>query len=902
MDWNDIRLRLRGIFFRRQVERELDEELKAHLELRARKYQEAGMAPEEAHLVARRTFGNLTLVKEDTRKMWGWISLERLAQDLRHGVRLVRLNPAFAMVAILSLALGIGANTAIFQLLDAVRLRSLPVKNPQELAQVRLADGDGGCCSFDGRYPDLTYALWEQLQKHQQAFSEMSAWSTDTFNLATGGEARYSQGLWVSGDFFSMLGVQPIRGRLFSSADDRRGCGLSTGVVVSYPFWQREFGGEASVIGEAITLEGHPFEIIGVTPQSFFGVEVGRTFDVAVPICAESIIKGGDSNLDRRWAWWLAAMGRLKPGWSLERATAYLNSISPGLFQSTEPTDLKVNGYLNYKLSAFPAASGFSVLREQYETPIVLLMAIAGLTLLIACLNLGILMLARANARAREMAVRFSLGASRGRLVRQLLVETLVLTIAGATLGACLAPALSHVLVSFLSTSKNPLFVDLHINFRLFAFTAVLAGLTCLLSGLTPALRATRTGLIVTMKADGRGLTLSRQRFGLQRALVVSQVALSLVLLVGALLFVQSFRNLSTLDAGFREDGVLISDLDLSKLKIPDERRAAYTEELLESVRRVPGVASAAASRIVPLSGNGWTQNVLIDHSSTGGKLSSRFNSVTPGYFQTLSIPLLSGRDFDQGDTATSPKVAIVNESFARLLLAGANPIGRTFGLKIGNSPETTYQIVGVANDTKYFDLREQFTPIAFLAASQDDNPRQRTHLLIRSNQESAALISTVRSSIGQASPDIGIDFHVFKTQVQESLVRERLMATLSGLFGFLAVLLATIGLYGVIAYMVTRRRNEIGIRMALGADGRSVVAMIMREAAILLAIGLAAGLMLAGAAATAARALLFGLRPRDPVTFIMAPAILAVVALTASYLPAHRVAGLDPMSALREE
>ena len=548
----------------------------------------------------------------------------------------------------------------------------------------------------------------------------------------------------------------------------------------SYAFWQREFGGAPDVLGRKLTLEGHPFEIVGVTPASFYGVDVGRSFDVAIPICSEPMIHGEDAVLDMRHGWWLAVMGRLKPGWTLAQATVQLTAVSPAMLEATLPPVYDAEAskkYFAYKFGAFPADTGFSNLRRNYESPLWLLLGTAGLVLLIACANLANLMLARASAREREIGIRLSLGASRGRLIRQLLSESLLLAVTGAALGAGLAQVLSRFLVAFISTQGRPLFVDLQPDWRVLGFTAGLTVLTCVLFGLTPALRATRVAPSEVLKSNGRGLTTGRERFSLRRALVVSQVAISLVLLVGALLFVRSLRNLLTLDAGFRQDGILITDLDLTRLKLPVERRQTYKRELLDHIRAVPGVFSAADTTIVPVSGNGWNNNVLIDGTEKS-KVTPNFSRISPGYFKTLGTPLLAGRDFDDRDTATSPKVAIVNESFARKLLNGANPIGRAFRIdEYVGRPRHMYEIVGLVKDTKYRDLREEFHPVVFVAAAQDDRPDQFAQFLIRSDLPLAGLLSDVKRTIAEASPEINLESHVFKNQIRESLLRERLTA-----------------------------------------------------------------------------------------------------------------------------
>ena len=830
--------------------------------------------------------------------------METLWQDLRYGARLLRLNPGFTAVAVLSLALGIGANTAIFQLLDAVRMRTLPVKSPQELAVVRIANNTWSTGRHEGRYSQITNPMWEQIRDHQEGFSSIFAWAATEFNLAVGGEARYAQGMYVSGDFFKVLDVQPLLGRLLTSEDDRRGCG-SPGAVISYAFWQSEFGGQPSAVGGKLTLEGHPFPIVGIAPPGFFGVEIGRSFDVTVLICSEPVIRGEESLLDMRHGYWLASMGRLKPEWSLEKASAQLNAISPAVLEATVPTVYKPDNakrYMEYRFAAFPADNGFSQLRQEYENPLWTLLAIAALVLLIACANLANLMLARASAREREVGVRLALGASRVRLLRQMFVESLLLAAIGALFGAGLAQLLSRFLLAFLSTQGSPLFMDLRADWRVFAFTAGLAVLTCVLFGLTPALRSTRVAPASVLKAVGRGMTSGRERFGLRRVLVVSQVALSLVLLFGALLFVRTLRNLMTLDPGFRQDGILVAGIDITRLNIAADRRQAFKRELLDRVRALPGIKDAADAGIVPVSGNWWNENILIEGDEKR-KATPWFNRVSPGYFETMRTLVLAGRDFDGHDTASSPKVAIVNESFVRKILNGQNPIGVNFRVEnyVGR-PSPMCQIVGLVKDTKYGDMREEPTPLVYVAMAQDDRPDNFPQFVIHASVPPSVALPAIKEAILQSGPEIIIEFHTLQTQIRDSLLRERLMATLSGFFGFLAVLLATIGLYGVISYTVARRTNEIGIRVALGAQRGHVMGMIMREAGILLAVGVVVGAALALIAARTATSLLYGLKPHDPSTLVIAVVAIALVAAAASFLPAHRAAGLDPIAALREE
>jgi len=891
-------------FFRRSAwDEERARELESYLAIETDENIARGMPPDEARTAARRKLGNATLVREEIYQMNTVTLVDSAWRDLKYGARLLRLNPAFAIVAILSLALGIGANTAVFQLLDAVRIRTLPVTSPDELLELRIAEPVGGRTGqFSGRRPSLTNPLWEQIRDRQQVFSSVFAWSGVGFDLTTSGEARTAQGLWVSGDFFTGLGVPALIGRTLTAEDDHRGCAAPP-AVLGYGFWQREYGGDPSVVGRSITLDGHPFPIVGVAPASFFGVEVGRAFDVAVPLCAEPISRGTRSALDKKAVWFLGGMGRLKAGVSLDQARAHLASISAAMFRETLP-DYRAEDakhYLEFKMGAYPAGTGISQLRRQYESPLWLLLATTTLVLLIACANLANLMLARATAREREIAVRLAIGASRGRIVRQLLAESLLIAAVGAAAGAMLAQWLSRFLVSFLTTDNNRIFVALSLDWRIFAFTAALAVLTCLIFGLAPAMRATGTAPAAAMKTGSRGSTDGRERFGLRRALVVAQVALSLVLVVGAVLFVRSLRNLVTLDAGFQQNGILVVNMDLRRASVPEERRRALFADITAKLAAIPGVSSAAQVYIMPVSGSGWNNNIIINGKKYTENVN--INEVSAGYFRTMGTPILAGRDFDERDTPGGEKVVIVTQLFTQKYFGGQNPIGQTFQIdEPPGQPQPLCRIIGVVKDTKYTDLREEFTPLAFFASSQAEKPDPFLQVALRSSAPLTSITPAVTAVLGQVNSNIVVQFQTLTTLVRDSLMRERLMATLSGFFGALAALIATIGLYGVMSYMVARRRNEIGIRIALGADRASVVRMVMREAGLLLAGGVVVGTALAIAAARTAATLLFGLHPGDPATLAMAAVGLGSVAMLASYLPALRAARLEPTEALREE
>jgi putative ABC transport system permease protein len=827
-----------------------------------------------------------------------------LWKDFRYSLRQLGNSPAFTLIAILTLALGIGANTAIFQLIDAIRLRSIPVKKPEELATVRIADRHWGSGQFSSQYSQLTFPMWEQIRDRQQGFADIAVWSNQLFNLATGGEVHYAKALRVSGEFFHVLGVEPLLGRLLGPADDQSGCAIG-GANISFAFWQRNFAGDPAIVGKRLTLDGNSFEIVGVTPAGFNGISVGDTFDVAVPVCIEPIVSPRNNRLTLRHAWWLASIGRLKPGWTVERANAQIGAITPAILQETIPPvydSEKVKKYLEYKLGVFSASTGFSSLRQDSETPLFLLLGISGLVLVIACANLANLMLARAGAREQQITIRLALGATRGKMIRELLSESVLLAGAGSICGLFLAYAISRMLVAFISTGDSKIFLDLAMDWRVLGFATALAMLTTILFGLAPAFRATRVEPAALLQSGSRGMTGGRKRLGLRRILVVSQVGLSVVLLMGALLFARSLRNLTTLNMGFQQNGILVTSVDFRRVHLPEAGFVEYRRQLVKAAKAIPGVESAANAIMVPFGGETWNNAVLLEASEQDAGVAWE-NYLGPGYFQTLGTPLLAGRDFDDRDTANSPKVAIVNQAFVRKILKGADPVGKRFRIhEPPGKPRPLYEIVGVTGDTKFQDMHEEYLPFMYFPATQEEGPRPDDQIIIRSSLPLGSLMASIKQAMNAVNPGIDLDFKVFKTQVHNSLVQDELMATLSGFFGFLAALLAAIGLYGVISYMVLQRTKEIGIRMAIGARGRDVVVMILKEAGILTVAGLVIGTTLALASAQVVKSLLYGLKPRDPLTMVLAVVTLAAVAAIASFLPAYRASRLDPLKALHYE
>lgn len=828
--------------------------------------------------------------------------IETLIQDLRYALRMLRKSPAFTVVAVLTLALGIGANTAMFSLIDAVMLRMLPVSRPEELLQVSRHDPR----SNGEAEPIFTNPLWEQIRDQQDVFSGAFAWGGDRFDLSQGGAVHLVTGLWVSGDLFSSLGVRPAAGRLIAASDDRRGCPAVA--VLSYGFWQDHYGGAHSAVGSILSLNSHPFEVIGVAAPGFYGMQVGDKFDVAAPLCATTVFDGKQSRLDHRSWWWLDVAGRVRPGVSRTQVTARLAVLSPSIVEAALPTDWAPDmqrEFLKQTMVTTPVATGTSSLRRQFDQPLQILMAVVGLVLLIACANIASLMLARAAARHREIAVRQALGASRWRLIRQLLTECILLSTAGAVIGILFARWGTAVLVRLLSTARNAVFLDLSLDGRVLGFTAGVAVLTAILFGLLPALRSTRVSLTSAMKGSqaldaGRSL-----RFRGRKWIVASQLALSLVLLVAAGLLLRSFAKLASLDLGFDRNNILLVGTDLQVAKVPANQLETTYEQIESRLNALPGVLSVGRSIITPISRRMWNSNIQTDWSKslTGDNTVAWFNYVSPGFFPTLRMPLLAGRSLSKSDTANSLAVAVVNQTLAHRFFPGLNAVGKTFRVDdVGDKPGPPIEVVGVVKDAKYGAVREETYATAFFPATQIPEHAESETLELRTAIPPSALTSQVQAAVAGVNKNISLEFHTLAGQVNDSMVQERLLALLSGFFGVLALLLAMIGLYGTLSYLVAQRRTEIGIRMALGAQGGSILRLVMREVISVLAGGVVIGVCLSLATTRWLQQMLFGLGARDTVTISAAIGLLSGVALVAGYLPARRATKVDPMVALRYE
>ena len=885
--------RLLNVFRTDRLARDARREVDFHIAECIDELVDSGMSETEARREARRRFGHTDDVKADVHRaeVLGW--LDAVFTDIRYALRGLRANPGFTAVAVVSLGLGIGANTAIFSLVNAVILRSLPVWNPQDIVQVTLGGSRG----------TFTVPLWDAVREQQEALDGVLAHGDQTFNLADGGVVRRETGAWVSGGYFNVLGVPPAVGRVFSPSDDVRGCPAVA--VLGHRFWQREYGGDEAVVGRTISLNGNPFEIVGVSASGFEGVHVGRTANIFTPICAADIFYPGRNLLDARSSWYISILGRLPRGGSLEEAQASLAATARGVMEASVPTHWAPDEqaeFLENGLSARAASTGLSIVRGQYRTALFTLLVVVGVVLLIACANVAQLLMARATARQHEVAVRLAIGSGRARLIRQLLTESALLALLGAALGVVFARWSSGLIVAFLRQGGSTVSLDLSLDLRVLGFTVLVATLTGILFGLAPAWRSSRVSPQRAMRGSGRGLV-GDSRHLLGRSIVVGQVALSLVLVVAAGLLVGSFQRLSTIDPGFTPAGVLLVETGWSALDLSEDNARVFPRELVERMESIPGVVSASASLTTPISGASWNDYVVFDDMPRGGDLPLvYFNGVTEDYLRTLEMRLVAGRGFDASDRDGSAPVAIVNEELARQFFGGENPVGRTMRTSSHDSLSAPIEIVGLLADSKYRRLDEETLPTALVPLEQAGLWGSGVHITVRSSGAPTAVQPAVTEAMRQIHPAITLEFSTLEANIAESLARPKLLATMSGFFGGLALLLAVIGLYGTMAYNVTRRRNEMGVRIALGAPQARILGLIAGEAGRIVAGGLVLGALLAFAATRLIASFLYGVGATDPMTMAGSALMLALVAMGAALLPAWRAARVDPMVTLRDE
>lgn len=828
-----------------------------------------------------------------------------LLQDLKFALRTFAKAPLFVAVAVLSLLFGIGANTAIFSLTDQVLVRMLPVKNPQQLVMFSAIGRHYGSNMGMNR---ISYPMYQDFRDHNFVFSGMFCFRETDLSVSYGGHTERISGEFVSGNYFPVLGVTASIGRLFTAADDRFQ-GAHPIAVLSYGYWQSRFAANPGVIGQKLIINGYPFTIVGVSQPGFSGTDPGYAQQVRVPMMMATKLTTF-LDLNERRSRWVTAFGRLKPGVSIEQAKASIQpffhqilrmEVQQKAFAKASPYMKKA--FLQMSMDILPASKGRSYLRRQFSKPLLVLMATVALVLLIACANVANLLLARATSRQKEIAVRLALGSGRRRILSQLLVESLLLSMTAGIAGLALAVWADKALINFLPPSTVPLSISAVPDWRILGFTIGVSVFAGLIFGLVPALQATRPDVAGTLK-DQAGAVTGGASALTRNLLVVSQIALSLLLLIGAGLFIRSLQNLKDLDPGFRISNLLAFKVDPTLNGYTPQKTKRFYEQLKETLETLPGVESSALAVMPVLENDEWDQWVTIDSYSpkTGELPDPHMNFVSPDYFKTMEIPLLAGRDFRRTDILTSPKVCIVNEAFAKKYFGSINSVGHKIGMGIDPGTKTDITIVGVSRNTKYESMRDEIPTEVF-------RPYQQLEFAtgivgyVRTGQNPEQIFTAIRKRVHDLDSNLPVfDMDTLEREMQDSLVTERLVALLSSGFGLLATLLASIGLYGVMAYTVARRTREIGIRIAIGAAKKDVLWLVMREVLILLGIGVGIALPGAWILAQAVRSQLYGIQPADPMSITTATLVIAAVAVLAGYLPAHRATCVDPMHALRYE
>jgi predicted permease len=901
---------------------DLDDEIAHDLAADAEERIRSGVSREEAESASRRDFGNVSLLKEDIREMWGWILLERLGQDIRYAWRTLCGNPMFAAMAVLSLALGIGANTAIYSVIDAIMVRALPVRNPGELVILnwRAKQDPGVVQSHNGSSydepgggmtsPDFPWPAYELLRGHNDVFSTLFAYKdAGPLNLIVRGQAEVGRGEFISGNFFSGLGILPAAGRLIADGDNL--AGASQVAVLSYNYWRDRFAGDPGAIGQIVSINNIPFTIAGVTAPEFFGVTPGSAPVLYIPIANRpSLARNYGNERDTMFIdshfYWADIMARLRPGITLAHAQVELAARFHHFTLFSASNDKE--------RASLPAlwleegGSGVDSLRRQYSTPLFVLMTMVAFILAIACANIANLLLARATARRREIAVRLSLGASRGRVLRQLLTESVLLALAGGILGLGIAAAGIRFLLWLLVGGSEDFTLRMELDWPILAFTIVVAFATGILFGLAPAIAATRVDITPALKETRASVPRRHgRRVALSQFLVVVQIALSLLLALGAALFVRTLANLHSVPIGFDQQNLLTFKLDASQAGYKDAALRALYARMDERFRVLPGVRAATVTDM-PLVAD-WNESTHVNmpglpkQEAGPGGLNTSLTSVGPTFFETMHLPILLGRQIDSRDVDGAPLAAVVNEVFAKKYLPNQNPIGQHF--RLGNSEAGDMTIVGVAKNARYNSLKQAIPPVAYLSYLQNiiKRPPVAMFFELRTAGDPLALAGTVRKVVSEAIPSVPVTGLMTQSQrIDNTITQERTFADLCTAFALLALTIACVGLYGTTAYTVSRRTNEIGIRMALGAERKRIILMVLREVFALAAAGLAMGLIGAWSVISTIKSFIFGMKPADPLAMLLAVGIFAAVLLLAGFAPAMRASRIDPLSALRHE
>jgi predicted permease len=893
----------------------LEQEIRDHIEIETQDNIARGMFPEDARHAALLKFGNPTLVIEDTRGVWNRRWSDELMQDIRYGLRILRKSPGFTVVAVLTLALGIGASTTIFSLLNAVMLQSIPVRDPQQLVVLRwsalerpqvIGHSSYGDCERTHWVPSsasscsFSYPMFQEIRDHARVFSSVAAFAGPAqLSLGGNGAASMVSGEIVSGDFFQTLGVPAAIGRTLDPGDEKPGA--EAVVVLSHAYWQGAFGGSSNAIGKSIRLNGVPFTIVGVTDSHFTRLTPGKSQDLWLPLswAAALQLPWSDENAKSK-LWWLAIVGRLAPKVSNLQA----KSAATLLFRGHVIHESLLKAADDPQLALLPAQQGLVGMRGEVKQPLFILMAVVGILLLISCANVAGLMLSRTSARQKEMAVRLAVGASRARVIRQLLTESVIISFAGAVIGVLIAFWGANALAAFVAANRHShssLRINADPDLTVLAFTVGIAALTGILFGVAPAFRGTRVNLAPALKENaasmsGAGLG-QRRKFALSSGLVIAQVALSVIVLAGAGLVVRSLTNLKGVDPGFDTHNVLQFGIDptLTGYYKDDQVQPLY-RQLGTRLSALPGVVSVTYSSGTLLDGGLWTSDVQVQGRADKSTVETQMLAVGPDFFNTMRIPMMGGRLLAPADAESAHDVAVVNKAFVKRFLDNRAPLGLHFGGEHPKDPQ--YEIVGVVADTKYEDLRLDVEPTAFIPLKKGE-----ARFAVRTASNPQALVAAVRRVVSDLDSNLPLfDVRTQTERIERLLFNERLIARLASLFGLLALLLACIGLYGLLAYEVAQRTREIGIRTALGAQKRDVLRLVGTQGFALVVIGVVSGIVAAIGVTRSLGSLLYGVRPTDPITLFGVCALLLTVGLAACWIPARRAACVDPMVALRYE
>lgn len=877
------------MWFRRRTARDFHAEIESHLRLEADRLMADGMPPDEAEAVARRTFGNVTMAQERFHEGQRWLWWHQMGQDLRYGLRSLQRNPAFTSAAILTIALGVGANTAVFSFMDAVLLRSLPVTHPNELVFLEMA----GAAGTSG---PPSYPCFVRLRTEASAFSGLTAFSGDELRIEIDGQPEQIMGQAASGNYFDLLGVKPALGRLLRAEDEQLNPPVA---VISERYWRKRFGGDPGVIGKAISYHKQTFTIAGVTPTKFFGLQPGSPVDITFPISTERKLMS-DSG-----AFWLQGIiARLKTGIPGATAQAEADAVFQSFRSSSRlPADL-ITKYFHH-LEVQPAGRGMDILRRRFSKPLYALMGIVGLLLLLATANIANLLLARGISRGREFAIRLAAGAGRARIMRQLLTETLLLFCLGAVPGVLLAGWGVGSIETLFREGRRAITLETNLNERVLVFSLIVTLLAGLMAGLLPAWYSFRTDPEQAIKEGQARASESRGSARLMHTLVAFQVGLSLVLLVGAVTFVRTLANLRHVDPGFQNEDVLTMSVQLPTGYADIKTFLAFWSRALEAVRGLPGVRVAAVSTLTPLSGRDRGTLVRIGgyDPPTSEDAAIHINQVSEGYFEALGIALLRGRLLTDKDAEWVAPVALINESAARQYFGRRDPIGKSLEF-FRNGKYSACQVVGIVRDTKHMNLREASARFAFLPMRQPRDVEQRVTLIVapKMSQGEMALLTPIRKALVKIDPGILIsDVITLRRQLASTLLTERLLSGVSSVFGVLATILASIGLYGVLSYRIGRQHQAIGIKMALGATPSFIVLSVLRQSNLVVVLGLLAGAPFAFMAARMSDTMLWGVTASDPMLYIACAGLLWLVGIASAYLPARRASGIEPAEALRQ-